>query len=641
MKASDLLKNETAAPSGLLREDRGSRVSLKREAGSKAAGLLRESHPSLGGTPRPEESAHARPARQSERSEAVKRSRAASAVRRAASIAAAAAIEDGSRDRDDADELAHEAGERSAMAVQAVRAHGPAKNVAGQAASEGARSAEAAGEPAGRDNQEDGHAAQSQPAPAAEAENAARTQHDPGRALPNAIPKEGHARPGAEARWARYEEAAKAEIEAARTEAAGGARPASAPSAPPETPGPAPEPRARRRALSDKVRKAAVKRGAARQAAFSARAASHGGSAVPGAGFAPSKGRFRAHRAIRTGKATAAGAAGAAGGALPFLLAFVLLFAFVGIASAQSDRYNLSGLTPTERTVAQFLFDKGLDKVHVAAVMGNLSAESGFQAGAVEGGSGIGHGIAQWSYGRWNTLQSYAASVGKEWSDVQVQTDLLWYEYAGEPGKLGNPGASGASVQWGWSPTANSQAFRSAKGYGAASREDFERTAALADAVLYFCYAHERPAQGLERNEVRISEAQRYLAVFNLGATNLAGSAIIEAASTQLGVPYVWGGTTPGVSLDCSGLTQWAYAQAGLQLPRTTYEQIKCCTIVPESEAVPGDLVFMEFSAPGVPEHVGIYVGDGMMINAESGSTMKVVLSPIWASDAQFGRLDG
>lgn len=637
MKASDLLKTETAAPSRLLKEDRGSRVSLKSEARSKTAGLLKESHPSLGGTLRPEEAQRARAGRQSERSEAVKKSRAASAARRAASIAAAAAIEDGFRYRDDADELAHEAGERSAMAVQAVRRRGPAKNDASQ----GARSAEAAGEPAGRDNQGDGHAAQSQPAPSAEAENAARAQNDPGRTLPGPSSKEGRARPGAEARWARYEETAKAEVEAAKTEAAGGVGPASAPPAPPETPAPSPGTRARRRTLSDKVRKAAVKRGAARQAAFSARAVSHGGSAVPGAGFAPSKGTFRARRAIRTGRATAAGAAGAAGGAIPFLLAFVLLFAFVGIASAQSDRYNLSGLTPTERTVAQFLFDKGLDKVHVAAVMGNLSAESGFQAGAVEGGSGIGHGIAQWSYGRWSTLQSYASAVGKDWTDAQVQTDLLWYEYAGEPGKLGDPGASGASLQWGWSPTANSQAFRSAKGYGAASREDFERTAALADAVLYFCHAHERPAQGLERNEVRISEAERYIALFNLGTTNLAGSAIIEAASTQLGVPYVWGGTTPGVGLDCSGLTQWAYAQAGLQLPRTTYEQIKCCTIVPESEAVPGDLVFMEFSAPGVPEHVGIYVGDGMMINAESGSTMKVVLSPIWASDAQFGRLDG
>ncbi|MGH9157664.1 MAG: C40 family peptidase [Acidimicrobiales bacterium] len=58
--------------------------------------------------------------------------------------------------------------------------------------------------------------------------------------------------------------------------------------------------------------------------------------------------------------------------------------------------------------------------------------------------------------------------------------------------------------------------------------------------------------------------------------TTVVGSAdrVIAAAMTQLGVPYRWGGTTPGVGFDCSGLVQWAFAQAGVTLPRTTSQQI-------------------------------------------------------------------
>ncbi len=51
-------------------------------------------------------------------------------------------------------------------------------------------------------------------------------------------------------------------------------------------------------------------------------------------------------------------------------------------------------------------------------------------------------------------------------------------------------------------------------------------------------------------------------------APNTVAANAVRYALTQLGVPYVWGGTTPGVGLDCSGLTQWAYHQAGLDLPR-------------------------------------------------------------------------
>ncbi|MFA3873855.1 NlpC/P60 family protein [Streptomyces sp. MMCC 100] len=82
-------------------------------------------------------------------------------------------------------------------------------------------------------------------------------------------------------------------------------------------------------------------------------------------------------------------------------------------------------------------------------------------------------------------------------------------------------------------------------------------------------------------------------------------------ARAQIGKPYVWGATGPG-SYDCSGLTQAAWKAAGVTLPRTTYDQVNAGTTVSVSQAQPGDLVFFYDDI----SHVGLYIGDGMMIHA-------------------------
>jgi cell wall-associated NlpC family hydrolase len=82
-------------------------------------------------------------------------------------------------------------------------------------------------------------------------------------------------------------------------------------------------------------------------------------------------------------------------------------------------------------------------------------------------------------------------------------------------------------------------------------------------------------------------------------------------ARAQIGKPYVWGATGPG-SYDCSGLTQAAWKAAGVTLPRTTYDQVNAGTTVPVSQAQPGDLVFFYDDL----SHVGLYIGNGMMIHA-------------------------
>ncbi|CAM5229215.1 Glycoside hydrolase OS=Streptomyces alboniger OX=132473 GN=CP975_21445 PE=3 SV=1 [Streptomyces alboniger] len=82
-------------------------------------------------------------------------------------------------------------------------------------------------------------------------------------------------------------------------------------------------------------------------------------------------------------------------------------------------------------------------------------------------------------------------------------------------------------------------------------------------------------------------------------------------ARAQIGKPYVWGATGPD-SYDCSGLTQAAWKAAGVDIPRVTYDQVNAGTTVSLSAAQPGDLVFFYDDI----SHVGMYIGNGMMIHA-------------------------
>ncbi|MGW1541103.1 NlpC/P60 family protein [Streptomyces sp. NPDC002309] len=82
-------------------------------------------------------------------------------------------------------------------------------------------------------------------------------------------------------------------------------------------------------------------------------------------------------------------------------------------------------------------------------------------------------------------------------------------------------------------------------------------------------------------------------------------------ARAQIGKPYVWGATGPE-SYDCSGLTQAAWKAAGVTLPRTTYDQVDAGTTVSLAAARPGDLIFFYDDVT----HVGLYIGNGMMIHA-------------------------
>ncbi|QNG19491.1 C40 family peptidase [Rhodococcus triatomae] len=91
-------------------------------------------------------------------------------------------------------------------------------------------------------------------------------------------------------------------------------------------------------------------------------------------------------------------------------------------------------------------------------------------------------------------------------------------------------------------------------------------------------------------------------------APNQAAADAVRNALTQQGVPYVWGGTNPGQGLDCSGLTQWAYGEAGVGIPRLAQEQNVGTAVDPDS-LMPGDLAIWD-------GHVAMVIGNGQLVEA-------------------------
>ncbi|HEV6954012.1 MAG TPA: C40 family peptidase [Promicromonospora sp.] len=107
-------------------------------------------------------------------------------------------------------------------------------------------------------------------------------------------------------------------------------------------------------------------------------------------------------------------------------------------------------------------------------------------------------------------------------------------------------------------------------------------------------------------------------------------ASVVSIAMRYLGVPYVWGGTTPA-GFDCSGFTSYVYAQVGIDLPRTSASQRYAGTVVSWADALPGDLIW-------TPGHIAIYAGDGMQIEAPvPGKSIRY--TSIWQSGPTFIRV--
>jgi len=94
---------------------------------------------------------------------------------------------------------------------------------------------------------------------------------------------------------------------------------------------------------------------------------------------------------------------------------------------------------------------------------------------------------------------------------------------------------------------------------------------------------------------------------------NASAAAIaVSAALSQVGKPYVFGAADPNIGFDCSGLTMWAWAQAGVSLPHSAAAQYSSLPKVPLSQVQPGDIIWYDSTSP----HVALYVGGGQIVHA-------------------------
>jgi cell wall-associated NlpC family hydrolase len=120
-----------------------------------------------------------------------------------------------------------------------------------------------------------------------------------------------------------------------------------------------------------------------------------------------------------------------------------------------------------------------------------------------------------------------------------------------------------------------------------------------------------------------------------LPASGSQANEAVAFAYKQLGCPYVYGATGPcSDGFDCSGLVMSAWASAGVAIPRDTYEQWAALTHIPMSDLEPGDLIYFNGES-----HVGMYVGDGYLIDApQPGMNVeKVSLSESWYAENEDG----
>ncbi len=190
-------------------------------------------------------------------------------------------------------------------------------------------------------------------------------------------------------------------------------------------------------------------------------------------------------------------------------------------------------------------------------------------------------------------------------------------------------GASAFRVGDQGSDVAEIQGRLASLGYDVAA--DGEFGPATAEAVKAFQSANGLEVDGLVGSDTYAALLGKAMPQVSRGA-NYISRRIIQESMQYLGVPYVFGGTSPG-GFDCSGYVRYVFANAGVYLPRTADEQFEIGTPVSTEELIAGDLVFFSTYTYGA-SHVGIYLGDGSFINASSsrGVAIDSLYDSYWGS---------
>lgn len=166
-------------------------------------------------------------------------------------------------------------------------------------------------------------------------------------------------------------------------------------------------------------------------------------------------------------------------------------------------------------------------------------------------------------------------------------------------------------------------------GYDVAADGDFGP--ATAEAVKSFQISRGLESDGLVGPGTYTALMGRAMPQVSRGS-NYISRRVIANSMNYIGVPYVFGGTSPS-GFDCSGYIRYVFANAGIYLPRTADAQYEVGTPISRAELVPGDLVFFSTYEYG-PSHVGLYLGEGNFINASSsrGVAVDSLYSSYWGS---------
>lgn len=265
------------------------------------------------------------------------------------------------------------------------------------------------------------------------------------------------------------------------------------------------------------------------------------------------------------------------------------------------------------------------------AVSGSPSATSG------SGGAGSGAGGTASSAAAvppaWLTLYRQAAATcpGLSWSvPAAIGTVETGNGTSDLPGVWAGSNAAGAEGPMQFEPGTFGTYATVGPG-GVRPPSPYDPVDAVYSAVTMLCADGAGSASSLRAAVLDYNHSDAYantvltlaVALGDAPATSGGVVAALEFAARQLGTPYLWGGTGAG-GFDCSGLTQAAYASAGVALPRVAQAQADAGPAVPAgSPVLPGDLVFFG-AGPDSVEHVGLYVGGGEMIDApHTGATVR------------------
>lgn len=292
-------------------------------------------------------------------------------------------------------------------------------------------------------------------------------------------------------------------------------------------------------------------------------------------------------------------------GILPLLLVvFVPIFFLIFGTISGTKATTVGSLTGDEATIAQYLIDKGVDRTHIAAIMGNMFQESGCRPTAINPSSGA-YGICQWLGGRKTGLENLAKQKGKDMSDLSVQLDWFWDEFA-----------------------------ESCSGWNKAKYKVFCAQSDLKQCVYLFRSQFERCGESEAADANRLAQAQRiYDALGTSNGTNGIdgnGQDLKKATRRQKDVINAANTTTSPGQGWCADWVTTVFQNAGIgYFGGNACDMCRAyCTSTNVRDLKVG-MIIADVSHPGTGDagrlygHVGIYIGDNKVISNEGPITIK------------------